>query len=115
MTIKQWYRTPTVSNLRLSKEWVGEPTGAPPRWVRPGINRTAFDFLRVFDRSILEGLEKLLLKPDPPYLVGRGKLLRYEGALDRFRKWLPIRVRAIRAREFAQFGMEDDAEQDTKA
>lgn len=94
--------------LTLSKEWRSEPVArhSPPLWARPGINRTAFEFLRHFDRITLEGLEKLLLQPDTPDLVGRGKIQTYEGAEDRFRKWLPIRMRAIRAREYSQLGME---------
>lgn len=107
----EWFRTITVSPLRLSKEWHGEPTGTEPRWMRPGIERTAFDFLRTFDREAQEGLERLLVTPDPPDLVGRGRRLVREGAPERFRLWLPIRVRAIRAREMAQLGLDDAADE----
>ncbi len=104
---------PTLGHLRLVKEWRGEPTNALALWARPGINRTAFDFVRHFDREALESLEDLLRDEDPPYLHGRGHRLCYEGAPNRFRKWLPIRVRAIRERELAQFGLDEMTESET--
>lgn len=94
--------------LSLSREWRIEPVSAHivPRHERPGISRTAFEFLRTFDRVAQEGLERLLLRPDPSDLKGRGRVLTCEGREDRFRRWLPIRVRAIRARELAQLGLD---------
>ena len=107
--LSHWFRTPRVGTLPLSEEWRGKPTQTLPRWTRPGIQRTAFDFLRIFDREALEGLKHLLLQPDEPSLQ-RGRVLKFEGAPDRFRTWLPIRVRAIRTRELAQFGLDEMTE-----
>lgn len=117
MTIRDWYRVPSCSGLRMTNEYRGEPTAGAPRWDRPGICRTAYDFLRVFDRAALEGLERLLATPDEVSLrvdltkssgvTRRGRVLRFDGADNRFRTWLPVRVRAIRARELAQFGLAD--------
>jgi hypothetical protein len=39
----------------------------------------------------------------------RGFTLTQEGAPDRFRRWFPIRMRAIRARELAQLGLTEES------
>ena len=101
-------RRRSLGQVRLTAGYVGEQTGALARWERPGITRTAFDFLRVFDRVTLERLERVLAAPDPPD-IHRGRLLKYEGAPDRYKRWLAARVRAIRAREIAAFGLSDEA------
>ncbi len=119
--LRAWFYTPRLGSLRLSREWRGEPTCIPPRHTRPGICRTAFEFLAFLrPEDCRERLERLLKGPDAPDLRGtcypdqlRGNVLRQEGASDRFRRWLPIRVRAIRARELAQLGLAD-AEEDLK-
>lgn len=110
-----------VGPLRLTREWRGQPTDAEPRWSRPGVCRTAFELLaHLPPEDVRERLERLLRTPDPedlvsriplsmwPYglaLIPRGRVLTHAGAEDRFRRWLPVRVRAIRARELAQLGL----------
>jgi hypothetical protein len=106
-----WFRIPQVGPVSLSREWRVEPTRLLPRRERPGINWTAFEFLRVFDRTRLECLEELLRQPDEPCLK-RGRALRYDGAPDRFRRWLTIRMRAIQARELMQLVFADGALKD---
>ena len=100
------FRRPSVGRLRLSSEWTGEPTNFQPRWERPGINRTAFEFLPVFDHAALHRLEQVLNTEDEPCLK-RGRRITQEGAHDRFRTWFPVRMRAIRARELANLGLDE--------
>ena len=56
---------------------------------------------------VQERLDQLLREPDGADLKGRGQVQRFEGAPDRFRRWLPIRFRAIRARELAALGLDE--------
>ena len=96
-------------HVTLSKEYREQEMQSPPRWARPGINRTAFQFLSTFDPAVHERLDELLREPDDKDLKGRGQVLKFEGAPDRFRRWLPIRFRAIRARELAALGLDEGA------
>ena len=50
----------------------------------------AFDPRRVLD------FERMLAAPDPPDLVNRGSSLRYEGAEDRWKRWMPRILRGQR-------------------
>jgi hypothetical protein len=107
-TMMRWFGKPSLGRLETSKEWRQEPSRLPPRWERPGISRTAFEFLMVFDREWVEGLHRLLAEPDEPPMK-RGRVLKYDGKPERFRKWLGIRVQAMRARELRQLVLSEAA------
>lgn len=78
---------------------------------RPGVQRPPS--YAGLDPDTLLQLHQLLARPDPLELrtpggrFGRGAQLIYDGAPDRFKRWLPIRMRAIRAREVAALGLRE--------
>jgi hypothetical protein len=109
------FNEPSLGHLRLAKHWEGEPTQCAPLWQRKGICRTAFGMLPYLrSHEDIEYIRRALLLPDAPDLLGvvgvdthRGNLLTCEGASDRFRRWFPVRLRAIRERELKAFGLEE--------
>lgn len=125
MTLLQWFRTPSKGRLQTTAAYVGQPADLPARWARPGIARTAFEFLPFYDPERVELLARCLREPDPSDLRGvlaprfrwsetltacRGTIQVSPGDPDRFKRWLPARMRAIRAREIAAFGLADEAQ-----
>jgi hypothetical protein len=110
------FRAP-LGHLRLAKHWEGEPTQCAPLWQRAGICRSAFEMLPYLrPNGDIEYIRKALTQPDEPDLRGvvapdveRGSTVREacEGSPERFRKWFPIRLRAIRLRELKMFGLEE--------
>lgn len=111
MRLDEWWHTPRIRSLRLSREWRSEPSGILPRWTRSGVNHTAFEFLRLrlFERSCLEHLEWCLQQPDPSDMR-RGHRVTQEGSPQRWREWLPVRMRAFRTQEVQALGLGDEQE-----